>query len=218
MIKAIVFDFDGLIMDTETYEYYSFRDLLKEYGVELPLSQYSARIGGQSDSFDPYTYLQQQTGIAHDREQLREKRRDRFNLLFREEKALPGVEDCIKSAQRLGLKIGLASSAPKTWVLPFLKKLNLLECFACLRTNEDTKRVKPDPDLYIQVLDYFQVAPDEAIAFEDSPNGALAAIRAQMRCVIVPNKLTRRLEFPKEVHLRLKSLSDIEFDRLIQNM
>jgi len=83
MIEAIVFDFDGLIRDTETYEFYSFQELLMDYGVELPLELYSSRIGGHLNSFDPYQYLQQTIGKQLDRESLRKLRREKYDKLIR---------------------------------------------------------------------------------------------------------------------------------------
>ncbi|TBL77253.1 HAD family hydrolase [Paenibacillus thalictri] len=215
MIKAVVFDFDGLIMDTETFEYYSFRDLLQDYGLELPFQLYSSRIGGHVDSFDPYRYLQERCAEPLDRELLRELRREKFAALFANEHARPGVEDYLCEAKEAGLLIGLASSAPKDWVVPLLDKLRLTSYFGCIRTFENATRVKPDPELYLQVLQFFDIAPQEAVAFEDSPNGALAAKRAGMRCVIVPNELTRGLTFP-EVDLRLNSMRDLSLNTMIR--
>jgi len=129
--------------------------------------------------------------------------------------ALPGVENYLNEAKRLGIKIGLASSAPRDWVMPNLAELGLTPYFSCIRTHEDTINVKPAPDLYLQVLDYFCVKPIHAIAIEDSPNGAKAAKAAGMYCMIVPNQLTSELPFDS-YDLRLKSLEEMDLTTAIR--
>jgi len=215
MIEAVVFDFDGLIRDTETFEFYSFQELLLEYGVELPLDLYCSRIGGHFNSFDPYEYLQQSIGKTLDRELLRRLRREKYDKLIVRQMALPGVENYLNEAKRLGIKIGLASSAPRNWVMPNLDELGLTQYFSCIRTHEDAMNVKPAPDLYLQVLDYFCVKPKNAIALEDSPNGAKAAKAAGMYCMIVPNQLTSELHF-ESYDLRLKSLEEMDLTTAIR--
>ncbi|QYR22294.1 HAD family hydrolase [Paenibacillus sp. sptzw28] len=214
MIEAVVFDFDGLIRDSETFEFYSFQELLTEYGIELPLELYSARIGGHYNSFDPYEHLQQSLGKVLDRELLRKQRRDKYDKLIINQKARPGVQQYLEDAENLGLKIGLASSAPREWVLTNLEELELMSYFACIRTHEDAIKVKPDPELYLQVLDYFGVKPVNAIGFEDSPNGAKAAKDAGMLCVIVPNELTKNLPFDN-YDLRLNSMLEMNLSSVI---
>lgn len=209
MIEAVVFDFDGLIRDTETFEFYSFQELLMDYGVELPLELYCSRIGGHCDSFDPYEFLQQKIGKSLNRESLRKLRREKYDKLIVDQKALPGVINYLNEATRLGIKIGLASSAPRDWVMPNLEELGLTHYFSCIKTHEDAIKVKPDPDLYLQVLNYFSINPINGVAIEDSPNGAKAAKAAGMHCIIVPNKLTNELLF-ESYDLRLNSLEDLD--------
>jgi HAD superfamily hydrolase (TIGR01509 family) len=136
-------------------------------------------------------------------------------MLIQNVKERPGVVNYLKSAKKLGLKIGLASSAPYDWVMPNLEELNLVGYFDCIRTHEDVKNVKPDPELYLNVLDYFGVNSQNAIAFEDSPNGAKAATEAEMHTVIVPNELTKDLIFDNFT-LRLNSMLELELEQLIE--
>jgi beta-phosphoglucomutase-like phosphatase (HAD superfamily) len=115
------------------------------------------------------------------------------------------VEETLAAARSLGLRIGLASSSSREWVHGQLARLGLPGWFECIRTRDDVARAKPAPDLYLSVLRHLGVHPSRAVAFEDSPNGALAARRAGMYCVVVPNAVTAALEFG-EHHLRLDSL------------
>jgi HAD superfamily hydrolase (TIGR01509 family) len=217
MIKAIVFDFDGLIFDTETPEFRAFEEIYKERGFELDLKIWSQWVGTDISKFNPYDYLDECVGKPLNREEIRSLRRMKYEKLIAEEKIRPGVEEYLESAKESGLKVGLASSAPKDWVMEHLKTLNLVHYFDCIRVREDAKKVKPDPDLYLQVINYFDIKPKEAIAFEDSPNGALAAKQAGMYCVIVPNDVTKDLNFC-DIDLRLESMEQIELAALIEQL
>jgi HAD superfamily hydrolase (TIGR01509 family) len=167
------------------------------------------------NAFDPYSYLQDRVSSPINREELRTLRRQIYDVLIHNEKARPGVEEYLISARKLGLKIGLASSAPRDWVVPNLEELNLINYFDCIRTHEDVKNVKPDPELYLNVLDYFGAAPHKAIAFEDSPNGAKAAKEANMHTIIIPNELTRSLPFDDHC-LRMGSMLEMDLSQVIE--
>ncbi|OYD07610.1 HAD family hydrolase [Paludifilum halophilum] len=209
MLQAIVFDFDGLILDTETHEFQTFQDLFREHGAELPLEEWSRVVGSSDSDFDPYAYLERCVGKRLDREALKEKCRKRHLASIEGEKALPGVEDVLKQAQALGWKIGLASSSVRDWVEGHLESLGLRHYFECIRTREDVQRTKPDPSLYLQAAECLGVHPSEAVAVEDSPNGALAAKRAGMACIVVPNSVTAQFSFGS-VDLRLSSLEELK--------
>lgn len=217
LIEAVVFDFDGLIFDSETHEYETVREQFAEHGAELPMEVWSLCIGRSADFFDPYAYLEERTGAAVDRAGLAERRRMRFAERIRGEKAIPGVEEALRAARSLGLRIGLASSSERRWVEGQLRELGLWHYFECVRTREDVEHAKPWPDLYRSVLACLGVDPRRAVAFEDSPNGALAARRAGMYCVIVPNGVTAGLEFG-EHDLRLESLMQAELADLLARL
>ncbi|HET7461262.1 MAG TPA: HAD family hydrolase [Longimicrobium sp.] len=214
MIEAVVFDFDGLIFDSETHEYECVRELFAEHGAELPLEVWGACVGREAGYFDPYAYLQESAGVTLDREDADRRRRERFYERIRGEGAIPGVEEALRAARSLGLKVGLASSSGRGWVEGQLRRLGLLHFFDCVRTADDVERVKPEPDLYLGVLRSLGVPPARAVAFEDSPNGALAAARAGMYCVVIPNRVTAALEFG-EHDLRLESLMQAELADLL---
>ena len=215
--KAIIFDFDGLILDTETAEYRSFSALYRHYGAELSIEVWGQWIGTDASPFDPYAYLAETAGVAVDREAARAFRRARYDELMANERARPGVEDYLRAGRRLGLKIGLASSSPRDWVTGYLRQLGLDGWFDGIRTRDDVAKVKPDPELYLKALEALGAAPEEAVAFEDSPNGALAAKRAGLKCVIVPNELTSRLRFGA-YDLRLSSMADMPLEEVLKKL
>jgi HAD superfamily hydrolase (TIGR01509 family) len=214
VIEAVVFDFDGLIFDSEIHEYETVAELFAEHGAELPLEVWGECVGREAGFFDPYAYLEERTGARVDREALDLRRRARFHERVAGEGPIPGVEEALRAARSLGLKVGLASSSGRQWVEPQLRRLGLWHYFDCVRTGDQVKRAKPDPELYRSVLHCLGVDPSRAVAFEDSPNGALAAKRAGMFCVVVPNRVTAGLAFG-EHDLRLESLMQAELADLV---
>ena len=117
-------------------------------------------------------------------------------------------------AKKLGLKVGLASSSPCDWVTGHLSRLGLIQYFDCIYARDDVRRTKPDPELYLTVIDEFQIGSHEAVVFEDSPNGILAAKRAGLFCVAVPNPLTRQLRLD-HADFRLNSLAEMPLSELL---
>ncbi|WP_338780528.1 HAD family hydrolase [Metabacillus sp. FJAT-52054] len=216
MYKAIVFDFDGLILDTETLHYEVLQEMFKEQGSSLPLELWVQGVGTQS-GFRPFTYLEEQLKKSVDHSALQQDRENRFNERISKELARPGVEEYLAAAKELGYKIGLASSSNYKWVSTHLKNIGLFEYFECIRTSDDVEEVKPNPDLYLKAAECLGVKPEECIAFEDSVHGSAAAKRAGMACVIVPNKITGGLEFGEMDH-RLESMAELEFKLLVENL
>lgn len=215
MIKAVVFDFDGLILNTERVEYDVWSEMYQQEKAELPLEVWQKCIGTHADFFDPISYLEDQIGQSVDREAFRVQHTKKVLSALEEEEVLPGVEDYLRSAKLLGLKIGLASSSHHDWVSRHLLRLGLYDEFDCIRTADDVEEVKPNPALYLQAAECLGVNPEEAIAFEDSVNGAIAAKKAGMYCVAIPNEVTQSMAFESADH-RLESMAEMELTALIQ--
>ena len=214
MIQALIFDFDGLIVDTELSAYQTWQDIYKEHDCSLPFETWAACIGGATHLFDPCEYLEAQIGRPVPREELRLRRRQKHVAIVEAQLPLPGVEEYIQGAKRLGLKVGAASSSRHEWVDGHLSRLGLLEHFDCIKCSDDVKHAKPDPELYLAVLDALRVQGNEAIALEDSPNGVRAAQRAGIFCVAVPNPVTRQLSL-EHADLRLASLEEMPLEQLL---
>lgn len=216
-MKAIVFDFDGLIFDTEVPEYKAFQEIFAEHGQELALAEWGRCIGTNSSGFDPYEHLEACLGSAVDREHVRTLKQDKYSRLIAEETVRPGVEAYLQTAKAMGLRIGLASSSSRAWVTKHLAMLGIADYFECIRVSDDVRDVKPDPELYLQVVAHFGIAPSEAVAFEDSPNGAKAAKAAGLYCVTVPNAVTRELTFGP-VDLSLSSMADMRLEEVLARL
>lgn len=218
MIQAVVFDFDGLILDTETNEFKAWQDVFRHYGAELALDVWSGVIGTDMLSvFDPYNHLAGLTGREIDRDAVRRMHKENFVKRMESEQIRPGVVSALDQARRLGLAIGLASSSSRDWVVGYLTKYGLRDCFDCIRTRDDVAKVKPDPELYILALECLGVKPREALAFEDSANGAAAAYAAGLHCVVVPNAVTEGLVFGPHSK-RLSTLEGLDLQRLIEEL
>lgn len=193
MIRALVFDFDGLIADTEGPEFVAWRDTWAEYGHELTVEEWVQCIGTHS-AWHPLDALGERVGTSFDRAVADERRRARHRPLIAELAPLPGVVDLIADAKANGLATAIASSSDADWVPGLLTALGLVDGFAHLSLYDGTCPAKPAPDLYVRACAAIDVRPHEAVALEDSPNGIAAAKAAGLWCIAVPHDLTRRLD------------------------
>ena len=215
-MKLIVFDFDGLILDTEAPVYDAWQEIYGEHGLALAFEKWAECIG-TADTFDPCADLQAALGRALDTATLEARHRARTDALIATQAVLPGVREYVEEAGRMGLALGVASSSGRRWVEGHLTRLGLIGRFDVIRCADDVPRVKPDPALYRAVVEATGVRPDEALALEDSPNGVLAAKRAGLTCVAVPNPLTARLDLG-HADLRLGSLAEVPLAALLAQL
>jgi HAD superfamily hydrolase (TIGR01509 family) len=216
LIRAVVFDFDGLILDTEEPVYRSWLEVYEALGQELPFEQWVQTVGSSTTGFHPQHHLEERLGRPLAKEVL-DRRIERRTELVLAKKLLPGVVERIDEAHALGLKVGVASSSSTEWVRGHLARLGILERFDCMRCRDDVANVKPEPDLYLSVLVCLGVPASSAIAIEDSPNGVAAAKRAGMRCVAIPNSITARLDL-SAADVLLASLADVTLPELLSKL
>lgn len=208
MLRALIFDFDGTIIDTETPWYQAWQELYQLYQVDLPLSLWGQAIGTHG-GFDPLSHLEDLIGIKLNQETITALHRRRAYELIALEPLRAGVWSLIRMARQAGLMLGIASSSHLASVMPHLARFSLAGYFDTLCTAEDVERVKPDPALYTLALERLGVAPTEAVAIEDSLNGALAAQRAGLPCLVVPNSVTSHFIFPADA-IQLASLETVD--------
>ncbi|PGY14806.1 HAD family hydrolase [Bacillus cereus] len=215
MMKAIIFDFDGLIVDTETIWFHSFRDAVREYGGELPLEEFAKCIGTTDEVL--YAYLKEQLKEKFNEHALRGKVTTLHKEKMKMPKARDGVKEYLEEAKELGLKIALASSSSREWIVRFLEELQIRDYFELIKTREDVEKVKPDPALYKVTIEELGIEPSEAVVFEDSLNGLKAAVAAGLKCVVVPNDVTRNLQFENH-HLRIESMKEKSLKEVLQHI
>jgi HAD superfamily hydrolase (TIGR01509 family) len=211
MIRALIFDFDGLILDTETPLIDSFADVHASHGVPFDRSALIYSVGRADYAFDPWHGFSPHA----DRVALEVERRARKDALLLQQPILPGVVALLAAAGERGIRVGLASNSEHTWVDPHLARLGLLERFEFLACRGDAPSPKPEPDLYKLVLNRFGLRGHEGIAFEDSHAGTLAAKRANLWTVAVPNPSTAHHDL-SQADLKLASLADLTLDQLVQ--
>jgi HAD superfamily hydrolase (TIGR01509 family) len=217
MIKALVFDFDGLILETETPIFRSWQELYREYGHELSLEQWLANVGTAEEHFDPMFNLEQEVGRPLDQANVLRRRREREHELVRSQPVLPGVREYLEGARQMRLRVGLATSSPCEWVVGHLERLGLIGYFEAIAASDDVRRTKPDPALYRTAVEWLEVTPHEAVAFEDSLNGLISAKRAGLYCVVVPNALTQGLNLD-EADIRLGALDEMPLADLLASL
>jgi HAD superfamily hydrolase (TIGR01509 family) len=218
-LVALIFDFDGLILDTETPEVEVWKAIFAEHGCEYPMEEWSQLIGSWgNDQFDPAAILQERSGKVHDLEALRKRHRAESDALVLRAPVLEGVQDCLDASTRLGLRRAVASSSERAWVEPHLKRLGLLPTFEQVITGDDVApgRTKPHPDLFLKALDAMRLRPDEALVLEDSPNGVEAAHAAGIRVVAVQNPVTAAL--PMNAELRLRSMAELPLEEILKRV
>ena len=214
MLRAIIFDFDGLIVDTETPALQAWQEVYASYGEVLDPASWAPNIGTNDSFFDPYEELAARVGGASlPLDDVRDRYVARRDRLVGAQPVLPGVRDLLAGARERGMGLGVASSSSRAWVLGHLERLGLVRHFDAIRCRDDVERAKPDPELYRSALQALGVSASEAAALEDSPAGVLAAVRAGVYCVAVPNPLTRVLAL-EEADLRLDSLADLPLETL----
>jgi len=192
MLKALIFDFDGLILDTETPEFLAWQSVFRAHDASLTLEEWAICIG-TNDALDPYALLETRTGRTHDAEIVRTLKKSHFTPLIDAETLRPGVRFTMETALALGLKIGVASSSTHDWVESWLRKFELIGHLSSIQCSEDVEKVKPHPALYLHSLDALGVCANEALALEDSLNGLRAAKAAGIHTIAIPNPMTRHL-------------------------
>jgi len=215
MIRALVFDFDGLIIDTETPSYHAFCEVYREYGAELPVEMYSKCIGTTFEHFDPYLYLSECVGKTIDPKLINTRFKAVYSKLMSDSALRPGVVEYLQSARKLQLKTAIATSSSISWIGPYLQRFKLTDYFDYITTADEVSKVKPDPELYLQSLSKLGVAAEEAVSFEDSLNGFRAAKAAGLNCVVVPNEMTRQFAFA-DYDLMMDSMADRSLEEVIQ--
>jgi putative hydrolase of the HAD superfamily len=212
-MKGIIFDFDGLILDTEVPVFRAWQECYEEHGEELSLLEYVRCVGSDMASYHPGTELERKVGRGLEWEELDEKRRGRVREMLEGAEPMPGVRKILIEAAALGVPCAVASSSTSEWVVPWLERLGIDGAFVSVRCLEHVHRPKPAPDLFLRAAEDLKEEPGEVMVLEDSLNGLRAAQAAGTPCVVVPNEITGHLDFEgaalKVESLRSTSLREI---------
>ena len=214
VIRALLFDFDGTLVDTESICLRAWEETYRRRGVELSFERWRHGIG-TLDGFDELGHLEELLGSPVDRAAVDEERAALERELLSREPLRAGVQEYLDDARRRGLAVGIVSTSGPNWIRRGLTRLRCADGWACVvSANGDRSRAKPAPTIYLEALSELGVEPAEAIAIEDSPNGVSAARAAGIFCVAVPNSVTARLDL-SHADLIVDSLADVPLDELL---
>ncbi|MDA7922037.1 HAD-IA family hydrolase [Verrucomicrobiales bacterium] len=212
-LNALIFDFDGLILDTEVPIYEAWVSNYRAHGKELPIEIYSGCVGSDFNGFDPKAHLESLLGSRVDWDRwdpLREREAHERTAAMN---PLPGIIPILKEAMEQGMPCVVASSSPRSWVEGHLSRLELMSYFFATRCLDDVKAPKPSPELFLAAAAAVNESPESCLVLEDSLNGLNAAIAAGTPCLAVPNQITEHLDFTGAVS-QLKSLESVNLGQL----
>jgi len=190
-LAAVVFDFDGVIFDSETPEYESHRRLYEACGVALTVDEWCGAIGVWTDDHDERRFeaLCARTAAPPARDVYHARRRELFTALAPRE-PMAGVRDLVAAIDTAGVPMAIASTAPGGWVRPAVQRLGLAPRFRAVVTGDEVPRRKPAPDVYVEAMRRIGAEPARSIAIEDSAPGIAAARAAGMKTIAIPHWLT----------------------------
>jgi HAD superfamily hydrolase (TIGR01509 family) len=194
VIRALVFDFDGLILDTEVPIFTAWHEQFVAHGCQpVTIEEWAVEIG-TIGGLDMEALLVERATTKVDLVVAQEQRRARRDELLASETVRPGVHAWIRDAQLRGWPIAIASSSSRAWIDTHLGRLDIRDAFDVVVCAGDGFAAKPEPDTYLAACAALGVDPGDALAIEDSPHGIAAAKRAGLWCVAVPNAITAQLD------------------------
>ena len=193
--SAILFDFDGVLVDTEWAIYQSWRRVFEAHGHPLPLNIYTRCIGSDFATWSAKTHLEELTGLDFDWHDLDARRQQEILDDLSGEPPMQGALVLLEKVMAEALPCAVVSSSSHHWVDGWLAKLGLAGYFQTVVCRGDAPRIKPAPDLFLEAAMRLGVPAAGCLVIEDSLNGMVAAQAAGMRVWVVPNRVTEGLDF-----------------------
>jgi len=209
---AVIFDFDGTILDSETAEFESHKRLFADHGVDLSEEEWCAGVGVLKPHSHWFDWLCDRTAEPPTFERFRDATRRYFREHVRME-PMEGITALVGALVAAGVPRAIASTATSDWVLSAVAELRLTPLFGAIVTGDQVSRGKPAPDVYLEAARRLDVDPSRCVAVEDSGPGIAAARAAGMRTVAIPHRLARRHDF-SGADLRLRSAAELTLERL----
>lgn len=193
LLRAVVFDFDGVILDSESAEFEAHRRMFEQCGGSLTVDEWCDQIGvwieGQSERW--FQKLRSLPGAPESFDAFQAERRRIFTALLSAE-PMRGIVALLDALRASEVSLGIASTSPSSWVEPSLERLGLRDRFGAVVTADHVSRRKPAPDVYLEAARRLAADPTATVAIEDSGPGLAAAHAAGMKTVAIPHWLTER--------------------------
>lgn len=212
-VKGIIFDFDGVLVDTEWAIYQSWVHLFRREGQTIDIETYSPCLGAGYSHWNPADYLESLTGKKYDWEVETPARQAMLEADLERMGLMPGAAELLQWCKEHDIPMAVASSSSRRWVAGWLEKLGIMDYFKGVFTRTDGFPVKPNPALFLAARECLGVPPEHCIIIEDSENGTISAARAGIPCVAIPNRMTKASDFSaateqmSDLHQLLKSIS-----------
>lgn len=193
--QAVIFDFDGLLVDTEYAIYSSWLRVFATSGHPLPLDLFNQCLGSGYTHWNPGDHLEKLTGQTFDWDAINARRQEEIVRDLEHAGLLPGAGELIRHLAEKGTPMGVASSSSHRWVDGWLNKLDIMPYFRTVVCRDDGLPVKPNPDLFLKAAENMGIPPADCLVLEDSQNGTTAAFHAGMPVISIPNRVTARADF-----------------------
>ncbi len=207
-VHAVVFDLDGLLVDSEPVQIEAWRDFLATHDKTLDQALLNRLYGLRV--WDTARVVIDELGLDMTVDQVVEQRDARFfELLPGRLVAMPGATEIVNTLYDLGVRLALATSGHRRYVDVALEALNLQGMFEIEVTGDMVERGKPAPDIYLAAAERLTLTPGSCVALEDAPNGIASAKAAGMSCLTVPNHMTADIDGFSQADAVLKSLNDV---------
>lgn len=194
-IHTLLFDFDGIVVDTEWAIYQAWLRTFQAHGQDLPLELYTRCIGSDFDTWSPKRHLEDLIGSRIDWQDLDTQRQQEIVSELEGSQAMPGVIELLDHLDALEVPAAVVSSSSHHWVEGWLERIKLRQRFKTVICRGDAPRIKPAPDLYLEAACRLEFEPADCLVIEDSMNGMRSAIAAGMPVWVVPNRVTSCLDF-----------------------
>ncbi|HEY60786.1 MAG TPA: HAD-IA family hydrolase [Anaerolineae bacterium] len=216
-IKGLIFDFDGLVVDTEYAKYLSWQEIFNSYGAEISFSFIESILGYEEGPNPVIPYLEKVVGKRVNSKEVLARVKNTLFSRINNLGLMSGVSDYLETAEKLGLPIVIASNAKREQITPIIDRLNINKYFSCILTRENVQKPKPYPDILFLALEKLGLSNKEVVAFDDSNLGLRAARSVGIFCVAVPNELTKHFNLDA-ADLIIKSMSEISLYSLLQKI
>lgn len=192
-IAAVIFDLDGVLVDSETLQLAAWQRYVEQWGRVLPPALLPRLFGRRL--VDAARIIVEELGLpVAPKEAARERDALFLASLPGNVRPMPGARELVTALRERGLPLGLATSGHRRYVELVLDELGLREAFTAVVTGDDVARGKPAPDCYLLAASRLGIVPAAGVAIEDAPLGVLAARAAGLRCIAVPNAHTAHLD------------------------